>query len=59
VLEFDHLRDKLFSIGNKLSSRSWKSILAEIEKCDVVCANCHRRRTGRRKGFLRAVLTRD
>ena len=24
---------------------SWKAILAEIEKCDVRCANCHSRRT--------------
>lgn len=24
---------------------SWKAILAEIEKCDVRCADCHRRRT--------------
>jgi hypothetical protein len=57
VLEFDHLRDKLFSIGQELSRRSWPSILAEIEKCQVVCANCHRRRTARRRGTMRAVLT--
>ena len=31
VLEFDHLRDKVFAIGTKLSTRSWRSILAEIE----------------------------
>jgi len=57
VLEFDHLRDKVFNIGGELSDQSWESILAEIEKCDVVCANCHRRRTARRRGSLRAVLT--
>ncbi len=57
VLEFDHLRDKAFAIGPKLSSRNWQSILNEIEKCDVVCANCHRRRTARRRGSLRALLT--
>ncbi len=59
VLEFDHLRDKRFSIGLKLCTNSWKSILAEMEKCEVVCANCHRKRTARRKGSLRAVLTQD
>lgn len=58
VLEFDHLRDKLFAIGPKLTSRSWPSILIEIEKCEVVCANCHRRRTARRRGSVRSVLTR-
>lgn len=56
VLEFDHLRDKSFSIGTKLSHRAWVSILAEIEKCEVVCANCHRRRTALRRGSVRAVL---
>jgi hypothetical protein len=45
VLEFDHLRDKRFSIGQDISRRSWRSILAEMEKCEVVCANCRRRRT--------------
>ncbi len=58
VLEFDHLRDKSFAIGPQLSRRSWQSILDEMEKCEVVCANCHRRRTARRRGSLRALLTR-
>jgi hypothetical protein len=57
VLEFDHLADKLFDIGKALRDRSWQSILDEIAKCEVVCANCHRRRTGRRRGTLRTVLT--
>jgi hypothetical protein len=57
VLEFDHLRDKSFSIGPELSRKRWQSILDEIEKCEVVCANCHRRRTARRRAALRAILT--
>lgn len=56
VLEFDHLEDKKFCISNQFASRNWESILEEIEKCDVVCANCHRRRTARRAGFARALL---
>jgi hypothetical protein len=58
VLEFDHLRDKSFAIGPEISRKAWKSILEEMEKCEVVCANCHRRRTARRRGAFRAVLTR-
>jgi hypothetical protein len=57
VLEFDHLRDKAFAIGPALSQRRWQSILDEMEKCEVVCANCHRRRTARRRGALRAILS--
>lgn len=57
VLEFDHLRDKSFNIGNKLTNYSWASIVAEIEKCEVVCANCHKRRTSSRRGSNRARLT--
>jgi hypothetical protein len=57
VLEFDHLRDKRFAISAQLHGRNWQTILDEIEKCEVVCANCHRRRTANRRGALRAVLT--
>jgi hypothetical protein len=57
VLEFDHLGDKEFDIGHALPNRSWQSILAKIEKCEVVCRNCHRRRESRRMGALRVLLT--
>ena len=47
-LEFDH-RDpglEVAPISVLLQrGRSWRTIAAEIEKCDVRCANCHRRRT--------------
>ena len=56
VLEFDHLRDKKFSISKGIVDRNWQSVLAEIDKCDVVCANCHRRRTAKRGGFARAAV---
>jgi hypothetical protein len=61
VLEFDHLdaATKSFAIGQGLTYRGWQSILDEIAKCEVVCANCHRRRTIRRSGALRGVLTAD
>jgi 5-methylcytosine-specific restriction endonuclease McrA len=57
VLEFDHLRDKRFEVTNQFASRNWQEILDEIAKCEVVCANCHRRRTARPAGYLRAVLS--
>jgi hypothetical protein len=56
VLEFDH-RDrakKKFSIANAVrNANSWDTILKEIEKCDVRCANCHRRMTAKRAGWFR------
>jgi hypothetical protein len=57
VLEFDHVRgQKEFDVGSELPDRNWESILEEIEKCEVVCSNCHRRRTARRLGTVRAIL---
>jgi hypothetical protein len=55
-LEFDHLRDKEFAISSGFRERNWESVLEEIGKCEVVCANCHRRRTARRGGFARAAV---
>ena len=57
VLEFDHVGEKSFDVGKAVHDRSWQSIIDEIQKCEVVCANCHRRRTARRRGALRVVLT--
>ena len=48
VLDFDHLRAKRRSISALVhSTTSWERIGLEIEKCEVRCANCHRRRTAR------------
>jgi hypothetical protein len=58
VLEFDHRGDKLFNISNGLRDRNWQTVLAEMEKCDVVCANCHRRRTAMRGSYLRVEILR-
>lgn len=59
MLEFDHISDKNFDVSQKFAERSWPSILAEIAKCEVVCASCHRRRTAKRRAALRYVLTQD
>lgn len=52
VLQFDHISDdKVAGVARLLAqAKSWKRIIAEIEKCEVVCANCHARRTARRHG---------
>lgn len=56
VLEFDHLVDKKFNVGAGMRERSLQSVRDEIAKCDVVCANCHRRRTYLRAGSVRLAI---
>jgi len=56
VLEFDHLPgcDKKYIISEMTSNGySVESIKKEMEKCDVVCANCHRRRSAKRGNHYR------
>lgn len=56
VLEFDHLGDKVMNVSDMVrKAYAWSSILAEIEKCEVVCANDHRRRTSKTFGWARAL----
>jgi hypothetical protein len=47
ILDFDHLEDdktdglsEMMHVGS-----SWGKIQAEIDKCEVVCSNCHRKRS--------------
>ena len=53
ALHFDHLPqyEKKFNIGWELCNRSKDEVLAEINKCEIRCANCHAIKTAlRRKG---------
>ncbi|MBI5004893.1 MAG: hypothetical protein HZC04_01770 [Candidatus Lloydbacteria bacterium] len=54
VLDFDHLNPhtKFKSVAKMLSGHySWKSVLIEINKCDIRCANCHRRKSYIQLGY--------
>ena len=44
ALEIHHLEssEKDFGISAKGYTRSWKKVRAELEKCELLCANCHR-----------------
>ena len=57
VLEFDHRPDevKLFHISDRMGSGTMEDFIAEIAKCDIVCANCHRIRTVIKNQFGQAL----
>ena len=57
VLEFDHRHgmEKVGDVAKMVFSYSWERILLEIEKCDVRCANCHRRRTASSRGYFKTL----
>jgi hypothetical protein len=47
VMDFDH-RDpsgKAGVVSRMINRVKWAALLAEVKKCDLVCANCHRIRT--------------
>jgi hypothetical protein len=47
VMTFDHVKgEKKFNIGEATArAKSIKALLEEIDKCEVVCHNCHAVRT--------------
>jgi hypothetical protein len=47
ALDFDHRPGevKVGGVSSMLAGCSMERVWAEVEKCDVVCANCHRVRT--------------
>lgn len=55
VLEFDHINnDKLDNVcALATSAVALERLKNEIEKCEVVCSNCHRRRTAKRGQHLK------
>lgn len=53
-MDFDHRpgTNKVGSIAAVLNSLNEAKVLAEIEKCDLVCALCHRIRTHERNDYV-------
>ena len=61
VLDFDHISPdgKSWSIGEMLQRNMGRAtVAAEMAKCAVRCANCHRRRTANQFGWHKALLSR-
>lgn len=54
VLDFDHTdaTTKIANISRMVRDRvKWERMLEEIAKCQIRCANCHRRRTAKQFGW--------
>lgn len=51
VMDLDHITgEKLGEVSSMIYTAATSAVRREIAKCEVVCANCHRRRTRRRAG---------
>lgn len=49
VMDFDHIdpNKKESNVGKLIRNGSLQRLISEIEKCEIVCANCQRMRTKR------------
>lgn len=61
TFEFDHVRGVKVDCVTLLlkSGYCWETVKAEIDKCDIVCANCHRIRTMTRGNHWRVNMQLD
>jgi hypothetical protein len=52
-MQWDHLPgyEKVGDLGRLQARHSKAAVLAEIAKCELVCANCHAVRTFRRRSI--------
>lgn len=50
LMDFDHLPGylKVKKVSSLIQSASWKAVLQELIKCELVCCMCHRIRTRQR-----------
>jgi hypothetical protein len=58
TFEFDHkdVKEKSHNISTMIGDCfSWDKILEEISKCDIRCANCHRKKTAKQFGYYRIL----
>lgn len=62
VLELDHVRgNKIAGIAvlTRSGGRSIEKIKEEIDKCEVRCANCHRRKTAKEQNWYKDLIDDD
>jgi protein-arginine kinase activator protein McsA len=58
VLELDHLDPQLkeFTVSQAVRlGKSWDEVVQELKKCQILCANCHKKRTAEQFGWYKAM----
>lgn len=57
LLDFDHRdpKTKEHNISQLIRKVGWDKVLEEINKCDVLCVSCHRRKTAKQFGWYKAL----
>jgi hypothetical protein len=58
TFEFDHIDPTLKSFGIARAigdGTKWEKIMAEIQKCRILCANCHKKHTASQFGWYKAL----
>jgi hypothetical protein len=54
-MDFDHVRgERLFGVVEGMRWKATEALVAEMDKCDVVCSNCHRKRKAAQQAEGRA-----
>jgi len=55
ALDFDHIdpKEKAFTVSQRLDLSTVKTLMKEVRKCQILCANCHRIKTLEEKQFDR------
>ena len=57
VLEFDHLSDKKGCLSTLAGQGlGLETIKQEVNKCEVRCANCHRKKTATQFGWYKDII---
>ena len=45
IFDFHHIDkiNKSFELGDNIESKKWETVKQELDKCMMLCANCHRK----------------